>query len=119
MTEHPMDVPLLRVSYRRLVLWFGCQLLSNIGAIAVQALGPPALAPIVVGANGLITLATVVALAYYGFRTAQALSSPVPWLWALVMFVPCVNAISLLALSSKANQACAAHGIPVGLMGPK
>lgn len=120
MTERPVDVPALRIAYRRLVLWFGAQLVVNSGALALQSVERPTLAiSLLAGILGLITLVTIVALAYFGFRTAKALGSPVPWLWALAMFVPCVNALSLLALSSKATQACAARGIPVGLLGPK
>jgi hypothetical protein len=34
------------------------------------------------------------------------------------MLIPCANIISLLAISSKATNACKANGIPVGLLGP-
>ena len=122
MTERPVDVPALRIAYRRLVLWFGAQLLlnANAGPVVLRAAPRPSLAiSLLTGILGLATLATIVALAYYGFRTATALGSPAPWLWALAMFVPCLNVMSLLALSSKATQACAARGIPVGLLGPR
>ncbi len=64
-------------------------------------------------------IVTVCALAYYGYMTATALGSGVGWLWALAMFVPCANVITLLVLSSKATRMCRANGIPVGFFGPK
>jgi hypothetical protein len=64
-------------------------------------------------------LATFVGLVYYGYRTATALGSGVAWLWALAMVVPCVNVVTLLALSSKATRACRENGIEVGLLGPR
>lgn len=67
----------------------------------------------------LAALTTFFALAYYGYRTANALGSSVGWLWALAMFVPCLNVITLLVLSSRATRACREHGVPVGFLGPK
>jgi len=65
-----------------------------------------------------VVIGTLVAMAFYGYGTAKALGSKVAWLWALAMLIPCANVISLLAISSKATNACKAHGIPVGLLGP-
>jgi hypothetical protein len=115
-----VSISALAGAYRRLVLWFGAQLILNCGAMGA---GPVLGDTILGGIVGLAALAgmlvTIGALAYYGYRTALALGSGVAWLWALAMFVPCANAITLLVLSSRATQACAAHGIPVGLLGPK
>lgn len=62
-------------------------------------------------------LVIVVALAYYAYRTAEALGAPNPVLWVvgLVLF----NFIALALLSSKAATICREKGIPVGLLGPK
>ena len=64
-------------------------------------------------------LATIIALAFYAFRTAEALGSSTAGLWGVAMLVPCVNGITLLILSSKANAACRANGVAVGLFGPR
>jgi hypothetical protein len=112
-----LDVPKLAFAYRRLVLWFGAQLIVGFGRVAVLGAGVdnPALSLAVLA----VTLVTIGALAYYGYLTATALGSDVGWLWGVAMFVPCVNVITLLLLSSKATTACRAAGIKVGFFGPK
>jgi len=120
MTDTTVDVRALTLSYRRLVLWFGGQLVLNLGSFALPLFAPGrAIAALFGLVFAAAMLTTIGALAYFGFRTAKALGSRVAWLWAIAMFVPCANVISLLALSSKATQACATRGIPVGLFGPK
>lgn len=120
MADRSIDVSKLTVAYRRLVVWFGAQLLVNCGSFGFRAFQEQSiLVALVQLAFAAAILVTVVALALYGFRTAQALGSPVAWLWAIAIFIPCINVLSLLALSSKATQACAARGIPVGFLGPK
>ena len=112
-----IDVRALAVAYRRLVLWFGAQLVFQGIQIALHVSGvgaPPALDLVL----GIGVLVTIPALAYFGFRTAQAMRSRVAWLWAIAMFIPCVNALTLLALSSRATQECSSRGIRVGLLGP-
>jgi hypothetical protein len=107
------DVTKLARAYRALVLWFGVQLVMS---LANQVLPKT---PVIAALSGLVVLATFVALTMYAYRTAAALGSSVPVLWAVAMFVPCVNAITLLVLSSKATSACRERGIVVGLLGPK
>ena len=120
MADREIDVDALARAYRRLVLWFGAQLLLNIGSFALQGFAQESAAGVILGLLILLgMLTTVVALAYFGFRTAQALGSGVAWLWGVAMFLPCANVVSLLVLSSKATNACAARGIPVGLLGPR
>src|SRR4030042_5974008 len=112
-------IRMLAPAYRRLVLWFGAQLLLNAGILSLQlrAMGR---ARILLGqALAAGCLVTVGAIAYYAFRTAAAAGSDVPWLWAIAMLFPCANVIALLALNSQAKRACKYHGIPVGLFGPK
>jgi len=107
-------------AYRRPVLWFGAQLLLTCGAMSAGALVGDSILGGLVGLGALAgTLVTIGALAYYGYRTAGALGSRLGWLWGLAMFVPYANVITLLLLSSRATRACAAHGVPVGLLGPK
>lgn len=118
-SRSPVDIDLhsLAVAYRRLVLWFGAQLVLQGIQIAMHFSGVRSLS-VLDEVLGLGVLVTIPALAYFGFRTAQAMGSRVAWLWAIAMFVPCVNALTLLALSSRATQECASRGIRVGLLGP-
>lgn len=110
----------LAFAYRRLVLWFGVQLLLFVGSFGLHLFSADsALGAIVAIAITGGSLVTALALCYYGFRTSGALRSKVPWLWGVVMLVPYLNVVSLLLLSSKANKACRAQGIPVGLLGPR
>lgn len=120
MDQVGFNVQQLSVSYKRLVLWFGVQLLlAIVGAIALVVLGETVLGIAVALVRVVGLLVTVVALAVYSYRTAVALGSRVGALWAVAMVIPFVNVISLLALSSKATRACRAAGVPVGFLGPK
>jgi hypothetical protein len=120
MSSSVLDVPGLAHAYRYLVLWFGVQLLLSFASGVVQAARMSGALEVTLSL--LITagmLATFAALVYYGYRTAKALGSGVAWLWALLMVIPCLNVITLLALSSKATRACKENGIAVGLLGPR
>jgi hypothetical protein len=101
----------LAVSYRQLVLWVGLQLVLSLGSLFLGSV------PVTV--RLLPLLATAIALAYYAYKTAQALGSLNAWVWAAAMFVPWVSAVTLLILSSKATALCRANGIEVGLLGPR
>lgn len=106
----PTTISNLAISYRQLVLWLGAQILISLGLLLFDSLAiilVPALA------------ATIIALAFYAFRTAEALGSSSALLWAVAMLIPCINIITLLVLSSKATAVCRANGIPVGLLGPR
>lgn len=103
-----IDVDGLAQAYRNLVLWFGVELVSPVfGFSGISWL------------QSLVVLACSIALTIYSYRTAKALGSTVAWVWGLAMFVPCLNAITLLVISSKATAACKENGIEVGLFGPK
>ena len=120
MTEQGFDAGRLAASYRRLVLWFGVQLVVGLlGPVVAVALGDTALALLFEIAQLVVILVTIAALTLYAYRTAVALRSSVGVLWAVAMLVPLVNLITLLVLSSKATSACRAAGIPVGFLGPK
>lgn len=64
-------------------------------------------------------LVTIVALALYAYRTAEALGSSSALLWAVAMLIPCINVLTLLMLSSNATDVCRANGTPVGILGPR
>ena len=115
-----LDVANLARAYRRLVLWFGVQLLLTIlGPLIFLLTRPSPLLAIVALLRVAGMLATVVALVIYAYKTALTLRSKVPVVWGVAMLVPLVNAITLLVLSAKATKACRAAGIPVGFLGPK
>jgi hypothetical protein len=104
------NITRLAVSYRQLVLWVGLQILISLGLLLFDSLSP-LLVPALV--------ATIIALAFYAFRTAEALGSPSAPLWAVAMLIPCINVITLLVLSSNATGMCRANGVPVGFFGPR
>lgn len=116
-----IDVPGLGHAYKWLVMWFGIQLLATVAGMILT----PVFRNSSTGAGLLAVyspigvLVAIGAMAYYAFRTAQALRSRVPLLWALALVVPLVNVLSLLALSQKATRACRANGVAVGFLGPK
>ena len=115
-----IDVERLAVAYRRLVLWFGAQLIWSVVQFVPVFIPYDSLR---VGLGLLLSIGGILvimgALAYYGAETAAALGSKVGWLWGLGMLLFCVNVITLLVLSSKATRTCKANGISVGLFGPK
>ncbi len=108
-----LDVAGLAAAYRRLVLWFGVQVIASLVMRAGEGSSLGALA-------GLVTFTSIVALAVYAYRVAIALGfvKADGWLWAIAMVLPLINVITLLVLSSKARRACRAHGVPMGLCGP-
>jgi len=108
--------------YRRLVLLVGGQILLSFVVRALPAMATPREA-----ASGMIIflmlgfLAALVAsilIAITAYQLTGRLRSGLPILWAIAMFVPCINIIALLALSSSAQSWCRRHGIKVGFLGP-
>jgi hypothetical protein len=93
----------LAVAYRNLVLCFGGQLFLTAvdvwGNLSLQGVAAEALGTLV----SIGMLGSAAALTYFGYRTAQAMGSGVPWAWAVGMLVPCVNILTLLVLSSRAT----------------
>lgn len=105
----PIDVASLARNYRQLVLSVGLQLLLT-PALMLNCsvlLAVPAFA------------ATIIALPYYAYRTAEALGESTAPLWALSMPVPLLNIVVLLMLSSRATAVCRENGIAVGFLGPR
>jgi hypothetical protein len=105
--------------YRRLVLLVGAQLLLGFffNSLSVVARGSAA-----VGILVLLAFPVVVAISIFiaitAYKLSNRLQSGLPILWAIAMFIPCVNIITLLALSSIATSWCRRHGIKVGFFGP-
>jgi hypothetical protein len=105
--------------YRRLVLLVGLQIPLGVFQVlaqpAMQGGGPLALTWGVVVNLALIGVIVVTAVTAYKLA-AQLGSAPIAW--AIAMFVPCINVLVLLALSSKAQSWCRRYGVKVGLLGP-
>jgi len=109
--------------YRRLVLAVGGQLLLSLIANLMSATSNPGGgAAVVVGLLAIVILIAVivaeVVIVGTAYKLARRLGSGTPVLWAVAMFIPCINILTLLALSSKATSWCRRHGIKVGLLGP-
>ncbi len=103
--------------YRRLVLLVGVQLL--VGFFRVQLLmAMPAAEVLVAVIVLLVVLGAAVALALTAYNLTDHLGTGMPVLWAIAMFLPCINVISLLVLSAKAQAWCKQHGVKVGFFGP-
>jgi|ERR1035437_7587827 hypothetical protein len=62
-----------------------------------------------------ITIAIFAAAAIYDL--AVALKASNPWIWALVIIIPCGGLLALLILSIRATRALKTRGVRVGLMG--
>ena len=118
MTEVPLDIPQLAASYRRLVLWFGVQLLLGVVQAMAVRIGGSFGADLYSFAS-LGVPVTIIAFAYHGYHTAKALGLGAPWFWGILMLVPFLNVVMLLWISSLSTKACKAAGVEVGLLGPK
>ena len=104
--------------YRRLVLLVGVQLLTQVPRLFVdEPSSDPQIVVALVGV-GLGFIAGIVA-AVTAYQLMKGLNSKVPALWAVGMFVPLINVLVLLSISSKAQAWCKERGIPVGFFGPK
>lgn len=115
-----LDVSALARAYRRLVLWFGAGLILVFAQLGLHSIpGEEFVRTLQELVEIVGVVAISLALAYYGYRTAQTLGSTVAWVWGLAMLLPLLNLVTLLALSSKATRACRANGVPVGFFGPK
>jgi hypothetical protein len=116
--EESPDIPQLASSYRRLVLWFGAQLLLGLlQGVAIRIGGGLGQDLYYFASIGVPV--TIIAFAYHGYHTARALDAGLPWLWAVAMLVPFLNVVALLWLSSLSTKACKKAGVSVGLLGPK
>jgi hypothetical protein len=104
--------------YRRLVLLVGLQLLLGVFAQTLPAMGSSMVAGLlsIVVLVGLLCILAMLAVTAY--KLTEHLGTGLPILWAIAMFLPCINIITLLVLSSKAQTWCRQYGIKVGFLGP-
>jgi hypothetical protein len=65
-----------------------------------------------------VLLVLLVVIAVTAYKLTRHLGEGLPVLWAIAMFLPCINIIGLLVLSSKAQAWCRQYGIKVGFFGP-
>jgi hypothetical protein len=103
--------------YRRLVLLVGLQLLLSFLRVPLMMAVPAAATPMAVIVL-LVLLGSAVALALTAYALTEQMGTGAPLLWAVAMFLPCINIISLLVLSSKSQTWCKQHGVKVGFFGP-
>lgn len=103
--------------YRFLVLLVGFQLLLGFfqlpGRMSPSS-GFGALALVVsLGLLGLLA-----AISFTAYQLTRLLGEGLPILWAIAMFIPCINILGLLLISNKAQIWCRRYGIKVGFFGP-
>jgi hypothetical protein len=111
------DAEIIALLYRRLVLLVGLQILLSFLRMPASQAGA------LVGALLLLVIflaliGVIVAMVVTAYKLTGRLGARWPVLWALGMFVPCLNIFVLLALSSQAQTWCRRHGIKVGFLGP-
>lgn len=104
--------------YRRLVLLVGVQLL--LPAVQVPLSEVPEIYKAQAGLAALgVVIAVLVAIAVTAYQLTLLMGGDgSPILWAIAMFLPCLNILVLLVLSSKAQDWCRRYGIKVGFLGP-
>jgi predicted permease len=103
--------------YRRLVLLVGFQILVSFLRVPLMTAPAGMVFPLALVFLVLV-IGSAVALAVTAYRLAEQMGLGRPLMWALKMFLPCINIISLLVLSSKAQAWCKQYDIKVGLLGP-
>ena len=113
--EEEFDVAL---RYRRLVLLVGVQLLSQIPRFFVE--DPPSDLQMILVLVGMFSgFIASIAAAVTGYELSRDLNLGMSILWAIGLFVPLINILMLLAISSRAQNWCKERGIAVGFFGPK
>ena len=98
------------------MLLVGLQLL--LGVLRAPLMAVPAAATLMAVVGLLVWLGSAVALALTAYALTEHMRTGVPVLWAIAMFLPCINVISLLVLSAKSQTWCRQHGVKVGFLGP-
>ena len=109
------------VLYRRIVLLVGGQMVAGCFGQVIAGGSQRGGGALFVIVGLLVILAALLAgvmCAVTTFQLVREMGSPVPWLWALAIFVPCVSIVVLLVLSAQAQAWCKERGIQVGLLGP-
>jgi hypothetical protein len=99
--------------YRRLILLVGGEFLLNFVVLAL--LGKDFSAGML---SFLVMFAVSVFIAITAYDLSKWLDTGSPLFWALALFLPCLNVLSLLFLSLSATSWCRRHGFKVGFLGP-
>ncbi len=100
--------------YRRLILLIGLQILLSIVWRFLLVAGANLVALLV----AIALLVSVIAIVVTAYKLAEEMGLGLPILWAVAMLVPCINILTLLVLSGKAQTWCRRYGIKVGFLGP-
>jgi hypothetical protein len=103
--------------YRRLVLLVGLQILLGFAQILISAVPDEQRTVAAMAVVGVL-LVVLTALAVTAYQLTLLLDAGSPIIWAIAMFIPCINIIVLLVLSAKAQTWCQRYGIKVGFLGP-
>jgi hypothetical protein len=103
--------------YRRLVLVVGLQLILTVARVPLLAAASSAAVPLAI-ALALAVVASSLILSVTAYQLAGQMGLGSPLAWAVGMFLPCINILALLVLSSKAQAWCKQNDIKVGLLGP-
>ena len=113
----PFEVEEIAKYYRFLVLLVGLQLVLGFfqfpGRIS-PASEPGGLALIV----SLVVIGVLITTAFTAYHLTRLLGENLPILWGVAMFIPCINIIGLLLISTRAQAWCRRYGITVGFFGP-
>jgi hypothetical protein len=104
--------------YRRLVVLIGVQLIVGVAVRLIEREQPSTGEALIGLLGSLVALVIVGFVVVTAYRLMKHLGSKVPVLWALAMFIPLLNIIFLLVISSKAQAWCRTRGIRVGFLGP-
>lgn len=112
------DAEAIAKLYRRLVLLIGLQILLGFVQVPMSETVPSPAVSFLAVAVFLVLLGVVGATVVTTYKLAGHLGGGAPLAWAIAMFLPCINIIVLLVLSSKAQAWCQRYGIKVGLLGP-
>jgi hypothetical protein len=104
--------------YRRLVLLVGSQLVIGCLIRLPEATGPSEVATLFALVGLIVALVVLASLITTAYRLMKLLGAGSPTLWAIAMFIPCINVLVLLAISSRAQEWCKKYGIKVGFFGP-
>jgi hypothetical protein len=103
--------------YRRLVLLVGLQILLGFAQLPMSAVPAEQRSVVAMAIVGVL-LVVLAALAVTAYQLTLLLDAGSPIVWAIAMFIPCINIIVLLVLSAKAQTWCQRYGIKVGFFGP-
>lgn len=104
--------------YRLLVLLVGFQILLGFFLQLPGVIGPSAEPGALTLVVSLAVIGLLASIAFTAYHLTRRLGENLPILWAIAMFIPCINIIGLLIISTKAQAWCRRYGIKVGFFGP-